>query len=260
MLFRSQKWAETLARAIGNPLYHFSHLELQNFFGYDGVLNGDTAEEVWNLANEKLKNPSMSARNLIMQSNVTDMCTTDDPIDSLEWHKQLAEDESFTCNVYPTYRPDKALNIEKPDFTDYLDKLGDVVGFKIDSLSDLKNALTNRMDYFVDVAGCRASDISLDYVMYNPATDDEIETIFQNRLKGQTPSHEDQLKFKTAFNLFVGKEYNKRNWAMQVHYGAQRDNNKNMFAKLGADTGFDAISGYSSSLELSQFLNALNAP
>ena len=253
-----QKWAETLAKAIGNPLYHFSHLELKNYFEYDGVLNGDTAEEVWNLANEKLKDPSMTARNLMLNSNVTDICTTDDPIDDLRWHKQIAEDTDFTCNVYPTYRPDKALNINKADFTDYLAKLEDVVGFKIATIADLEKALTDRMDYFVSQAGCRASDISLDYVMYKPASREDIEDIFSKRLNGQMPSKEEELKYKTAFNIFLGKEYAKRDWAMQLHYGVQRDNNKPMFEKTGADTGFDAIADFSSSLELSQFLNALN--
>ena len=252
-----QKWTETLSKAIGNPLYHWSHLELQRYFGYMGILNEDTAEEVWNLTNEKLQDPSMSARNLMIQSNVTDICTTDDPLDSLIWHKKIASDETFDINVYPTFRPDKAINIEKSEFIEYISELANISEIKIESFKDLKTALIKRIDYFEEV-GCRTSDISLDYIMYKPASDKEIERIFKDRLNGQIPNKEDQLKFKTAFNIFVAKEYNKRNWVMQIHYGAQRNNNRKMFKQVGADTGFDAISNYSSSLEMSQFLDNLN--
>ncbi len=252
------KFAQTLPKAIGNPVYHWSHLELQRFFGYEGALNADTAEEVWNLANEKLKDPSMSARSLIKSSNVTDICTTDDPADSLEWHKMIAADESFDVNVFPTFRPDKAMNLEKADFTDYLAKLSTVSEIDIKSFADLKNAVSNRIEYFNEL-GCCVSDHALEFIMYRPASDEEIETIFTNRLNGQLPTKEEELKFKTAFMVHVGKEYNKHDWAMQLHYGAQRDNNKLMFDKLGPDTGYDAIYNYSSSLEMSQFLSALSA-
>ena len=120
-----QKWAETIGLAIGNPLYHWSHLELRNYFGYEGALNGDTAEEVWNLCNAKLQEPGMSARNLIINSNVKALCTTDDPADTLEWHRKLAE-EGFSVKVLPSYRPDKAVALEKPDYLDYLAKLGNI--------------------------------------------------------------------------------------------------------------------------------------
>ena len=126
-----QKWAETLEKAIGNPLFHWSHLELQRYFGYTGVLNGETAEEVWNLCNAKLQEDSMSVRNLIKQSNVTLLCTTDDPIDDLKWHKVIKEDETFDVQVLPAWRPDKATNVEKPDFVEYLGKLSQVSGVEI---------------------------------------------------------------------------------------------------------------------------------
>ena len=158
-----QKWAETLAKGIGNPLFHWSHLELQRFFGYNGVLNGDTAEEVWQLCNKKLADKSMSVRNLIKQSNVEVICTTDDPVDSLEWHKKIAEDPTFDVKVYPAWRPDKAMNIEKPDFADYMKKLETASGVKIASWADLKKALENRMDFFGSM-GCRVSDHALEYV------------------------------------------------------------------------------------------------
>ena len=251
-----QKWAETLAKAIGNPLYHWSHLELQRYFGYTGVLNGDTAEEVWNICNAKLQDKSMSVRNIIKQSNVTLICTTDDPVDSLEWHKVIAADDSFDVQVLPAWRPDKAMNIEKPEYLDYLNKLSEVSGVNIKTFADLKEALKVRLAFF-DSMGCRASDHALEYVMYKPATDAELEAIFAKRMSGSELTDLEQLQFKTAFMIFVGKEYHKLGWAMQLHYGCKRDNNTLMFEKLGPDTGYDCINNYAPSAQMADFLNAL---
>lgn len=252
-----QKWAETLEKAIGNPLYHWSHLELQRYFDYHGVLNGETAEEVWNICNKKLQDKSMSVRNIIKQSNVTLICTTDDPVDDLKWHKMLAADDSFDVQVLPAWRPDKAMNIEKPEYLDYLKTLSDVSGVEVKSFADLKEALKKRMAFF-DSMGCRASDHALEYVMYKPATDAEIEAIFAKRMKGETLSGLEELQFKTAFMIFVGKEYNKLGWAMQLHYGTKRDNNVLRYKQLGPDTGYDCINTFGSSAEMAAFLNALN--
>lgn len=252
-----QKWAETLEKAIGNPLYHWSHLELQRYFDYHGVLNGETAEEVWNICNKKLQDKSMSVRNIIKQSNVTLICTTDDPVDDLKWHKMLAADDSFDVQVLPAWRPDKAMNIEKPEYLDYLKTLSDVSGVEIKSFADLKEALKKRMAFF-DSMGCRASDHALEYVMYKPATDAEIEAIFAKRMKGEALSGLEELQFKTAFMIFVGKEYNKLGWAMQLHYGTKRDNNVLRYKQLGPDTGYDCINTFGSSAEMAAFLNALN--
>ena len=172
-----QKWAETLEKAVGNPLFHWSHLELKRYFGYHGVLNGETAEEVWNLCNQKLQEPSMSVRNLIRRSGVTLICTTDDPADSLYWHKELAADDSFEVQVLPAWRPDKAMNIEKPDYAEYLKKLGQAARCQIEMFADLKMALKKRMDAFEEM-GCRASDHALEYVMYVPETEENLEKIF----------------------------------------------------------------------------------
>ena len=251
-----RKWAETLEKAIGNPLYHWSHLELQRYFGYTGVLNGETAEEVWNLCNAKLQEDSMSVRNIIKQSNVTLICTTDDPVDSLEWHKILAEDESFNVQVLPAWRPDKAMNIEKPDYAEYLAKLSEVSGVEIRSFADLKEALKVRLDFF-EKMGCRASDHALEYVIYKPATGEEIEKIFAKGLSGEGVTKLEELRFKTAFMLFVGREYHKRGWAMQLHYGCKRDNNTFRYEQLGPDTGYDCINNYAPSAEMADFLNAL---
>ena len=218
------KWAEVLGKAIGNPLFHWSHLELKKYFGYNGVLNKKTAEEVWELCNKRLAEKDMSVRNIIRQSNVTLICTTDDPVDSLEWHKKIAEDDSFDVQVLPAWRPDKAMNIEKVTYLDYIAQLSDVSGIKVDTFAALKKALSNRMDFFASM-GCSVSDHALEYVMYAPASDDEIEAIFAKRLSGEGVTREEELKFKTAFMLFVGTEYTKRNWVMQLHYGCKRDNN-----------------------------------
>ena len=253
-----QKWAETLSKLIGNPLYHWSHLELQRYFGYTGYLNGDTAEEVWNLCNEKLHEASMSARNIIKQSNVTLICTTDDPADSLEWHQKIAADTSFDVKVLPAWRPDKAMNVEKPDFASYIGKLSEVSGMEIKDFSSLKAALKNRMEFFKN-QGCSVSDHALEYVMYVPADDAELEAIFAKGLAGKAISKEEELKFKTAFMLFAAKEYHRMGWVMQLHYGCKRDNNAMMFEKLGADTGFDCINNYAPSAQMADFLNALSA-
>ena len=251
------KWAEVLGKAIGNPLFHWSHLELQKYFGYHGVLNKNTAEEVWELCNKRLSQPDMTVRNIIKQSNVTLICTTDDPVDSLEWHKKIAEDASFDVKVLPAWRPDKAMNIEKPTYLEYLDQLSAVSGIKVVSFADLCKALSNRMDFFASM-GCCVSDHALEYVMYAPASAEEIESIFAKRLAGNDVTKEEELKFKTAFMVNVGKEYTKRNWVMQLHYGCKRDNNTPMFNKLGPDTGYDCINNYAPSSEMADFLNALN--
>jgi len=253
-----EKWAATLQKAIGNPLYHWSHLELQRYFNYDKPLSPATAEEVWDVCNKKLADPSMSVRNIIRQSNVETICTTDDPVDSLEWHKKIAEDETFDVKVLPAWRPDKAMNLEKPEYLDYLAKLSAVSGVKIDSFAALCEALKVRMDFFASM-GCLVSDHALEYVMYKPATAEEIETIFAKRLAGTAPTALEELQFKTAFMNFVGKEYHRLGWVMQLHYGTKRDNNVFRYNQLGPDTGYDCINSYSSSAELAAFLNSLNA-
>ena len=250
------KWAECLGKAIGNPLYHWSHLELQRYFGFNGALSRKNAEEVWNLCNEKLAQPSMSARNIIKQSNVTLICTTDDPVDSLEWHKKIAEDDSFDVAVLPAWRPDKAMNLEKPDYTDYISKLSSVSGVAIKTFEDLKKALVIRIEFFASM-GCCVSDHALEYVMYEPATDAQIEAIFAKAMAKETITRQEEMQFKTAFMTFVSGEYNKRNWVLQLHYGCKRDNNKPMFAKIGPDTGYDCINNYAPTAQTADFLNNL---
>ncbi len=250
------KWAETLPLAIGNPLYHWSHLELKKYFGYEGYLNSDTAEEVWNICNEKLRQSDCSVRNLIRRSNVRLICTTDDPIDTLEWHQKLAKDDTFEVQVLPAWRPDKAMNIEKPDYLSYICKLSTVSNHAITSFSELIEALRIRMDYFTSI-GCSVSDHALEYVMYVPATEMEIEAIFAKRINEESISKQEELAFKTAFMIAVGKEYHRRNWVMQLHYGCKRDNNTLQYNQLGPDTGYDCINNYAPSSEMADLLNRM---
>ena len=249
-----QKWAETLGMAIGNPLYHWSHLELRNYFGYEGTLNGESAEEVWNLCNEKLK--ELSARKMIEVSNVTHICTTDDPADDLHFHELMAKDETLKTKVMPAWRPDKAMNLQTKDYLDYLKRLEDASSKTIDSYDALLAVLSDRLDYFAD-RGCTVSDHGLDYVMYEPATAEEVSDIFAKRLAGKDLDLTEIRKFKTAFLLEMGKEYAKRNWVMQLHYGVIRDNNTKVFEKLGPDAGVDSIGSSAPTNELAYFLNAL---
>ncbi len=250
------KWAEVLGKAIGNPLYHWSHLELRRFFGYEGVLNRDTAEEVWELCNAKLRSEGYSVRGLIARSNVETICTTDDPVDSLEWHEKLAGDPTFRTAVLPAWRPDKAMNLEKATWPDYIRQLEAASGVRIDSFAALKEALKARMAFF-HAHNCRLSDHGLNYVMYAPADEAEIERIFADRVAGRLPTLREEDQFKHAFMLFMAGEYKRLGWVMQLHYGCRRDNNGPMFRKMGPDTGFDCVDNGASSTDTAAFLGAL---
>lgn len=249
-------WARTLNKAIGNPVYHWSHLELQRYFDYHGALSEATADEVWELCNQKLSSPEFSARNIMIKSGVETICTTDDPIDTLEWHAQIKADTGFNIKVLPAFRPDKALNIEKPDFMDYIAKLSKVSETAITDFSSLCTALKKRIEFFSSL-GCRASDHALEYVMYQPASPEEIEEIFRKKSGGEALTEKEILQYKTAFMLFAGKCYQEAGWAMQLHYGTKRDNNKRRFQTLGPDTGYDCINNVSFSSQLADYLNAL---
>lgn len=252
-----QKWAETLEMAIGNPLYHWSHLELQRYFGYEGHLNGQTAEEVWQFCCQKLANGAMSARSLIKDSKVKLLCTTDDPIDSLEWHQRIKED-GFVVKVLPAWRPDKAIHLEKEGYLPYLSQLEEASGVTIHSFRDLKEALRRRMDFFA-ANGCLVADHGLEYVMYEPAGEAEIEDIFAWRRQGEALTKVEEAKYKTALLVFLGREYADRGWVMQLHFGAIRDLNAKIFQALGPDVGIDAMNNYAPAKELAQYLNALTA-
>lgn len=254
---RFEKWAECLSKAVGNPLYHWSHMELKTYFGFDGTLNKANAREVYRLCNAKLSEPGMSVRGIIARSNVKLICATDDPADPLVWHKKLAEDSTFATKVLPAMRPDRAKGIEKPDFPDYLRQLGAAAGVEITGFAALKDALQNRMQFFHEL-GCRVSDHAFEAIAFSPATDAEIETILQKRLAGVLPTEQERQKYDTALMLFLGGQYRRLGWVMQLHYGCKRNNNGAMFRALGADTGYDCIAGGASAGPLADLLNALN--
>jgi len=236
-----QKFAETLPRCIGNPMYHWCHLELKNFFGYEGVLNAETAQEVWDLTMERLQNsPACSARGLIQSSNVAMIGTTDDPCSDLQWHKKLAEDKTFATAVCPSFRPDPALNIHKPGFAAYVEKLSAASGIAIASATDVCKALSARIAYFAE-NGCRASDHGLDYVMYRPADWDEVEAVFRKAMAGEAVTKEETEMYQTAMLLHCGREYRKHGMVMQLHFSCMRNPNSRMMTRLGPDTGFDSM-------------------
>lgn len=251
------EWAKTMPKLIGNPLYHWSHLELQRYFGFTGHLSPETADEVWNLTKKKLASDEMSVRNIIRKSNVRVICTTDDPVDSLEWHIKLRELKDLKFKVLPAWRPDRATNIEKPDFSDYISKLSDVSCVKISDFASLKEALRKRLEFFND-NGCSVSDHGLDFVYYAPVDEATVDSILKKKLAGKKVSLSEQYQYKTALLLELGRQYHRLNWVMQLHYGCKRNNNTAMFNKIGADTGYDSISGYAPADQLANFLDALN--
>ena len=234
-----QRFAEALPRAIGNPMYHWCHLELKNFFGYEGTLSGETAQEVWELTEKKLADPAFSARNLIKNSNVAMVGTTDDPCSDLRYHALLAQSD-FDVKVLPSFRPDPAVNIHKPGFREYIAKLAATCGMTISTVADVCKALTMRIEYF-DKHGCRASDHGLDYIMHREATEAEVDAVLAKALAGEPVTREEAECYQTAVVLHCGREYARLGWAMQLHFSAVRNPNSRMFAAMGPDVGFDCI-------------------
>lgn len=243
-----------LQYAIGNPLYHWTHLELQRYFGIDKVITDDSCDEIWEECNRVISNTQMSPAKLINQSNVAVICTTDDPVDNLEWHKKIAEKGHINAKVLPTLRPDFLINIDKDTFTGYIEKLSSASGIEIKSYDDAIKAVYARIDYFHSL-GCRISDHALDGVPYN--TDYDAETVFQKAMNSEKLTQAEIDAYKCTVLIDLGKKYKELDWAMQLHIGALRNNNSRMFEKLGADTGFDSIADYSIAAELSSLLDAM---
>ena len=237
-----QAWAKTVPMTLGNPLYHWTHLELRRPFGITGKLFGpETAQGIWDEANEKLTRDEFSARGIMQQMNVRMVGTTDDPADSLEYHRQIAEDDSFDIEVRPSWRPDRAFKIELDGFSDYIQKLGQSADVDICRFSDLLTALERRLTHFA-LHGCIASDHGIEILRYAPIPDESVlDAILQKRLTGEIPDETATAQFTTAVLVWLGKQYAKRGWVMQLHIGALRNNNTRMFNLLGADSGFDSI-------------------
>ena len=252
-----EKFAYTLQYCIGNPLYHWAHIELQRYFGIDTPLNAKTADEIYDRANKAIAEGDFRPQSLIMRSNVKIVCTTDDPVDDLKYHKLLKDVDGFDCKVLPSFRPDKALNAHLDGFADYIKILGDAAGVEIKSYKDVIKALLARADYFNEV-GCKVSDQAFDYPPYSPADDSEIEAVFQKAMNGEKITMQECDKYRTPVLLALGKKYKQLGWAMEIHIGAMRNNNTLMFEKLGADTGFDSVGDYEVAAPLSRFLDALN--
>ena len=252
------RFASLLPKAIGNPMYHWCHLELKNYFGYEGVLNAQTAKEVWDLCEEKLRQPGMDVRGIIKKSNVAFIGTTDDPIDSLEYHEKLADDPSFDTVVAPSFRPDKALNIHKPGWKTYIQELSRVSGIEITDLESLKKAISARIDYFA-ACGCRASDHGLDRVVYVPWEEKALDKLIARGLNGETVSEEEAEPLLSALLVHCAKEYVRHGWVMQLHYNCLRNPNSKALTALGPDTGFDCIGPNNGSHKLAQLLDRLNS-
>ncbi|MGL4981867.1 MAG: glucuronate isomerase [Treponemataceae bacterium] len=250
-------YAKTMEYLYGNPLFHWSHLELKRYFDIDEVLTTKTAKIIWDKANNLLKTSNFSAKKLIERSNVKALCTTDDPIDTLEFHQEILKDKTFKVKVLPTFRPDKAIYIEKEDYRSWLKQLQVVADEKIDSFEKLGVALEKRIKFFKD-NGCLVTDHSLETPFFARDTENKIEEIFAKRLSDTELSKTEEDIYKTEIFLLLGGVYHKYNLGMQIHMGAMRNNNQRMFKKLGSDVGFDSIAGHSYAAVLSQLLNALD--
>lgn len=249
-------WAATVPHTIGNPLYHWTHLELRRPFGITGkLLSPATAGEIWERGNALLAQDNFTARGIMKQMNVKMVGTTDDPIDSLEHHKAVAQDTSFDIKVLPSWRPDKAFNIEATTFPDYMKKLEAASDVSITRFSDLRDALKKRMDHFA-AHGCKVSDHALDVVVYGEADDATLDGILARRLSGETPTTQEIAQFKTGVLLYLASEYQRREWVQQYHIGALRNNNTRMFQLIGADVGFDSINDQPLAEPLSKLLGA----
>ncbi len=254
-----EKWAETVPYTFRNPLYHWTHLELKTAFGIDKLLNPETAREIFEACNDKLQNdPTMTARGLMRRYNVETVCTTDDPVDSLEYHKAVA-DSGFEIKMLPTWRPDKAMAVENPAaFRAYVEKLAEVSGVEINKFQDMVDALQKRHDFFESM-GCRLSDHGIEEFYAADYTQDEIDAIFNKVYGGKELSKEEIHKFKSAMLVVFGEMDHESGWTQQFHYGAIRDNNSKMFKLLGPDTGFDSIGEFTTAKSMSKFLDTLNS-
>ena len=269
-------WADTVPRLIGNPLYHWTHLELQRYFGINEPLNPRSAPAIWKAANEQLAHdPALSVYGIFKKFRVYAVGTTDDPADSLEWHAKIKTQRNTPTNVLPSFRPDRILNIEKPDFAEYIAKLAQAAGTTITGLDGLLSVIQKRITFFHE-AGCRISDHGLDFVPFATASRDpalarpgeinfsdwesEIKAIFNRAMGGEgKPGSLDVEAWKTFVLNFLGQEYAGRGWVMQIHIGALRSNNTAALEALGPDTGFDAVNDYPAAEKLARLMDLLNA-
>jgi glucuronate isomerase len=251
-------WAATVPRTLRNPLYHWTHMELNRYFGLgDLLLNEDTAEEIYRSCNEMLQREDFKPQSLLKRMNVMALCTTNDPTESLEHHLRLRADGSCTCSVLPTFRPDRSLRIEDPEgFRVWVTKLGTVTGIEIEGFDSLLQALQKRHDAFHE-AGCRASDHGLERLYTDSYTESEIRTIFRKAMKGEIPDDSSIRKFKTCMLAHFAWMDSRRNWVQMLHLGALRNNNTRFFNWLGPDSGFDSMGDWPHARQIVTFLDQL---
>ena len=256
---RFLKFVEALELAIGNPMYHWCHLELQRFFGITEPLTLESAPAIWEKCNDLLQNdPNMTARGLIRKSNVAFIGTTDDPVDSLIWHEKLAADETVDFQVCPSFRPDKAINIHKAGWTGYMKALAGSVGKdNLPNMQAVLDALTERLEFF-HAHGCKASDHGLDYIPFVNYTVEQADAVYQKALLGQVLTVEDIEGYQTVILLHLGKAYHRMGIAMQLHYSCMRNNNNRIFKAMGPDTGVDSIAQNTCGQNIANLLSALD--
>lgn len=248
-------WAKTVPNMIGNPLYHWTHLELLRYFNIDQLLNEQSAPAIWEEANKQLATPNLSVRSLLKKEKVEFVGTTDDPTDDLAIHAQLMEDD-FATQVSPSFRPDKSIQIEKDEFLAWVDQLAQAVNSSIDNYEEFLVGLEKRVDYF-DNHGCKSSDHGISVMFYEAATKEDVEAIFHKRMNGQELTMKEINQFKTYTLLSLAEMYAEKGWVMQLHLGAKRNNNTQMFNKLGPDSGYDSIGDQLIADPLANLLDAL---
>ena len=249
-------WTDTVQNCIGNPLYHWTHLELKRYFGIDEILSPSTAERIWNHCNNLLQSRAFTIQGLLRMQKVEVLCTTDDPVDDLEWHRKLKESNPG-FQVLPTFRPDNVLNIEHTDYREYIGRLGTAAEMKIRSFDDLLEALERRLTYFVE-NGCRITDHSLESPSFIPATKEQAAAVFSRIMSGAVPVSKEAAAYRGFLLIHLGKEYAKRDLAMQLHIGALRNNSTRLFRSLGRDIGCDSIADFNFAKNLSGILNAMD--
>lgn len=249
------QFVESMPYFVGNPLYHWSHLEMRRYFDIYEIINEKNADVIWEKANKKLE--TLTAREMMYKFNVDTVCTTDDPVDSLEWHKKMNEDKTLKVKVRPAFRPDKAINVELDWYESWVNQLSKVVGYEIKELKDLEHALEDRIEFFHSM-GSRVSDHALDVVHYTKATYEEANKVFHKGMNHEAVSEFEQDQYKGYILVFLGRLYNKYGWVQQYHIGALRNNSKSMLKKIGPDTGYDAIEDQVYMEKLSQLLGALD--
>jgi glucuronate isomerase len=252
------KWAETVPYTMRNPLYHWTHLELQRYFGVTELLNKDSAKRIYDHCSALLRTKEYSVRNLLLKMNVKALCTTDDPIDNLAYHKQIAA-SGFEIKVLSTFRPDKAMGVDDElVFVEYVNALAEAAGQSIRNLADYKAAIKSRHDFFHET-GCRLSDHGLEHIYAEEFTEEEIELIFERLITGKLISKKEKWQFKSAMLVYFAHLDHARGWTQQFHLGAIRNNNARLLGALGPDTGFDSIGDFEQAKPLSAFLNHLDS-